>query len=227
MACALFAVAAVNTDIGHGFRNLVTARDGLLFDGDKPLRFISWNVPNLHYIEDNLPFTELNPFRWPDRFEITDALATVRQMGGQVVRIYVLSVRRTNDPPEKPCHVLGPGRFNEEGFRVLDMVMQIANEQGIRLIVPLVDNWSWWGGTAEYAGFRGKPRDAFWHDPEVIADFKETIRFVLMRTNTFTGTRYCDDKAILCWETGNELESPPGWTRELPHLSSRSIPIIS
>jgi len=213
--CVVFANATANAAEQTGFRNFVTARHGQLFDGDKPLRFISWNVPNLHYIEDNLPFAELNAFRWPDRFEVTDALATVRQMGGQVVRIYVLSVRRTNDPPDKPCHVLGPGKFNEDGFRVLDMIMQIANEQGIRLIIPLVDNWSWWGGAAEYAGFRGKPRDAFWHDPGVIADFKETIRFVLLRTNTFTGVRYCDDKAILCWETGNELESPPGWTREI------------
>lgn len=215
IVCTVFAVATANTAEQVGFRNFVTARHGQLFDGDKPLRFISWNVPNLHYIEDNLPLAVLNAFRWPDRFEVTDALATVRQMGGQVVRIYVLSVRRANDPPDKPCHVLGPGKFNEEGFRVLDMIMQIANEQGIRLIIPLVDNWSWWGGAAEYAGFRGKPREAFWHDPDVIADFKETIRFVLLRTNTLTGVRYCDDKAILCWETGNELESPPGWTREI------------
>jgi hypothetical protein len=36
-----------------------------------------------------------------------------------------------------------------------------------------------------------------------------------MRTNTLTGVRYCDDKAILCWETGNELSSPASWTREI------------
>jgi hypothetical protein len=30
-----------------------------------------------------------------------------------------------------------------------------------------------------------------------------------------TGVRYCDDKAILCWETGNELASPVSWTREI------------
>jgi hypothetical protein len=27
--------------------------------------------------------------------------------------------------------------------------------------------------------------------------------------------KYADDKAILAWETGNELESPPAWTREI------------
>ena len=85
----------------------------------------------------------------------------------------------------------------------------------MRVIIPFVDNWVWWGGIAEYAGFRGKPKDAFWTDPQVIADFKETVRFVVTRTNTLTGVRYCDDQAILCWETGNELSSPVPWTREL------------
>ena len=92
-------------------------------------------------IEDNVPFTETNPWRLPDRFELTDALATVRQMGGTVVRTYVVTVQRTNDPPGTPRHVLGPGRFNEEAFRAFDLALQVANEQRIRLIIPLVDNW--------------------------------------------------------------------------------------
>ena len=68
-------------------------------------------------LEDNVPFSETNPWRLPDRFELTDALSTVRQMGGTVVRMYVLTVRRTNDTPDMPRHVLGPGQFNEDAFR--------------------------------------------------------------------------------------------------------------
>ena len=195
----------------------ITTHDGQLFDGDKPFRFISWNIPNLHLIEDDFAFGEfkLSGARLPDRFEITDALATVRQMGGQVVRTYVISVVRTNDAAGTPRHVLGPGRFNEAAFRSLDQVFQIANEQGVRLIIPFVDNWWWWGGRAEYAGFRGKTKNDFWTDPQLIADFKQTIHFMLTRTNTLTGVRYEDDPAVLCWETGNELECPHAWTREI------------
>jgi hypothetical protein len=186
-----------------------------LTEDGKPFRFISWDIPNLQLIEDNVAFAETNPWRLPDRFELTDALATVRQMGGTVVRTYVLSARRTNDAPDVPRHVLGPGKFNEEAFRALDLALQIASEQGVRLIIPLVDNWSWQGGRAEYAGWRGKTKDEFWTDPQLIADFEQTIRYVLMRTNTLTGVRYCDDRAVLCWETGNELASPPDWTRQI------------
>ncbi len=196
-------------------RDFITVRGDQLMDGNQPFRFISFDIPNLQMIEDNMPFMETNPWRLPDEFELTDALVTVRQMGGTVVRTYVLSVVRTNDLPGMPRHVLGPGKFNEEAFRELDLALKITNEQGIRLIIPLVDNWKWQGGRAEYAGFRGKDRDDFWTDPRLIADFKETIRFVLMRTNTLTGVRYCDDKAILCWETGNEISSTTEWTREI------------
>ncbi len=212
---ALLAFASPALAAKPGFREFVTVKGDLLMEGKKPLRFVSFNIPNLHYVEDNVRFDLQNPFRLPDRFEVSDALETIRQMGGLVARPYALSVTRTNDLPGIPRYVLGPGKFNEEAFRTLDMVLQVANEKHVRLIIPFVDNWSWWGGIAEYAGFRGKPREAFWTDPEVIADFKETIRFVLTRTNTLTGVPYCEDKAILCWETGNELQSPPEWTAQI------------
>jgi len=175
------------------------------------------NVPNLLEIEDNVPFAGENPWRLPDQFEINDALETIRQLGGTVARTYVITVQRTNDLPDTPRHVLGPGKFNETAFRTMDQVLATADRTGVRLIIPLVDNWPWMGGRAEYAGFRGKTKTDFWTDPQLIADFKETIRFILTRTNTVTGIRYSEDPAILCWETGNELESPPSWTREIAH----------
>ena len=221
----LLVLLAVSPAVAQ-FRDFVRVQGDQLVEGGQPFRFIAWNIPNLHLVEDNIPFEPtvtisgdpsgvVSGWRLPDRFEITDALATVRAMGGTVVRTYVISVRRPQDGPQEPRHVLGPGQFNEEAFRALDQVLQVANEQGVRLIIPLVCNWHWWGGRAEYARFRGKPKDAFWTDPQLIADFKETIRFVVTRTNTLTGVRYADDKAILCWETGNELECPPAFTREI------------
>lgn len=197
------------------FEYFITAEGDRLKNGDQLFRFVSWNIPNLLMIEDNVPFSETNPWRLPDRFEITDALSTVRQMGGTVARTYVVTVRRPNDTPEMPRHILGPGEFNEEAFQALDLALQVANEQGVRLIIPFVDNWPWMGGRADYAGFRGKTKDEFWTDRRLIEDFKRTIHFIITRTNTLTGIRYSDDKAVLCWETGNELQSPAAWTREI------------
>jgi mannan endo-1,4-beta-mannosidase len=197
------------------FKTFVTRQGDRLMDGERTFRFISLNVPNLHYIEDNLGLTETNPWRISSDFEISDALNTIKQMGGKVARIYVLSVKRPDDGPEIVRHVEGPGRFNEEAFKGLDRALQIANEVGIRLIIPFVDNWKWWGGPADYAAMRGKPKEAFWTDPQLIADIESTIHFVINRVNTVTGIPYKDDKAILAWETGNELRPPFSWTREI------------
>ena len=215
LTCFMIISPKVALSAESALRDFITVRGDQLMEGDRPFRFISFNLPNLHLIEDNMPFAETNAWRLPDEYEIRDGLDTMNQMGGTVVRTYSLSVVRTNADPAMPGYVLGPGKFNEEAFRTLDLVLKIANEKGIRLVIPLVNNWKWMGGRAEYAGFRGKSKDDFWSDPQLIADFKETIRFTLLRTNTLTGVRYCDDKAILCWETGNELSATDDWTREI------------
>ena len=115
-----------------GLRDFVRVEGDQLVEAGKPFRFISWNIPNLHLVEDYIPFEDANATGWrlPDDFEIEDALATVRQMGGTVVRTYVLSVRADNLAPGIPRHVLGPGLFNEEAFRTLDRVLQKADQPG-------------------------------------------------------------------------------------------------
>lgn len=200
---------------GNGFTDFIRAKGDQLIEGNRNFRFISFNIPNLLVVEDNMPFDSAEAWRLPDRFEVNDALTAVGQAGGTVVRTYVVSVQRTNDLPGVPRHVLGPGRFNEDAFRAMDLVMQVANQTGVRVILPLIDNWNWWGGVADYAAFRGKPRDAFWTDPQLIADFQETIRFVVERRNTLTGLAYRDDKALLGWEVGNELRAPADWIRRM------------
>ncbi len=214
-ALTLALLTATLTRAESAFHHFITARGDQLMAGDQPFRFISFNIPNLLIIEDNFPFDGTNPWRLPDQFELQDALATVQQMGGTVVRTYSIPVWRDNDPPAECSYVLGPDKFNENAFRTLDLALKLANEDGVRLIIPLVNNWKWQGGRGEYAAFRGKTADEFWTDPQLIADFEKTIRFVLLRTNTLTGVRYCDDKALLCWETGNELSCPPSWTHEI------------
>lgn len=198
-----------------GFKHFITISGDRLMDGDQEYRFISWNIPNLNFVEDNMQFTALHAFRLPDEYEIRDALESVKQMGGRVVRTYTIPVRRKKDTEDIPRYVLGPGEFDEKAFQTMDTMLAVANEVGIRLIVPLLNNWKWMGGRPQYAEFRGKTGEDFWTDPQLISDFKKTIDYVLNRKNTITGVRYMNDKAILCWETGNELTGPHEWTYEI------------
>jgi len=214
---ALLLVLFVSSSIAaqNDMSRFITRAGDKLMEGDKEYRFISVNIPNLHLIEDNMAFEATNEWRYPDEFELNDALASIKQLGGRAVRTYVLSICRKEGPNPIPCHVKRPGEFNEEAFRALDKVLEVANRTGVRLIIPLVDNWKWWGGAEQYAEYHGKPKEAFWTDPKIIADFKKTINYTLNRRNTITGTLYKDDKAILAWETGNELYCPYTWTKEI------------
>lgn len=195
------------------FQHFITARDGKLFDGDQEFRFISWNIPNLLIIEDNFAWNAPSDWLLPDKFELNDAFATVQQLGGTVIRTYSIPIQRADENESIPKYVRALGKYNEAGFRTMDLALKLANEHGIRLIIPLINNWPWQGGREEFAAWRGKSKNDFWTDPQLIADYEEMVRYVLTRTNTLTGVRYCDDKAILCWETGNELASPPKWTQ--------------
>lgn len=201
--------------MAQGFEHFITVKGAQLMDGKKPFRFISFNIPNLNYVEDDMEFTRLNPYGLPTEFEMRDAFETVKEMGGQVIRIYTIPVFNSNFPEGTPTFVEGPGKFNEEAFKTLDLMMALANEYEIRIIFSLLNNWQWMGGVPNYAAFRGKDQNEFWSDPQLIADFKQTIEHVITRKNTITGTFYSDDKAIMCWETGNELYSTSEWNKEI------------
>jgi hypothetical protein len=198
------------------FNEFISVRGDKLYEGDSQFRFISFNIPNLLSIEDNVPFTEKNAWRLPDLFEIEDALNSIKLMGGNVARTYVITVHRESDTPDIPRHVLSPGKFNEEAFKVLDQVLVSANRIGVRIIIPFVDNWKWMGGKPQYAKFRGKDAEEFWRDKQIKEDFKKTISFILNRVNSISGIPYKDDKAILAWELGNELQTAPvDWINEM------------
>lgn len=224
LAASLSLTCAAQPQQGSGrqaFENFIRRDGDVLKDGNREFRFLSFNIPNLHFVEDDMRFDCRMPFRFPDEFEINDALGTIAQMGGQVVRTYTLAVKKADDPADQPRYILGPGQFNEEAFATLDRVIAAAHKHRIRLILPFIDQWSWWGGTAELAAFRGKKAEEIWTDPQLIQDFKDIITYVLTRKNTVTGVTYRDDKAILAWETGNELKSPATWVSQIAaHIKS-------
>lgn len=196
------------------FSTFITRDGDQLKDGSGVFRFVSANVPTLSMIEDI-------HWRIPTAWEQEDAFKALVQMGGTVTRPYVLSVRKADDTTEQravmgPSAPGGPLQFNEDVFKALDRMLQLANQYGVRIILPLVDQYQWQGGIKEYAAFRGKNEAAFWSDPQLIADFKSVIDHVVNRVNTITGVAYKDDPAILGWETGNELvPASHAWTADI------------
>lgn len=165
---------------------------------DAPFRFISFNVPNLHVVEDE-------GWHRASLWEQEDALQTIARMGGQVVRTYPLSiVGGLNNGTY--THVLGKEVYNEALLCDLDQLLVVAGQLNVRLIVPFIDHWEWWGGIPQFTKLYNASFGDFYRSSEVKEGFKDLVKQVVMRRNTLTGRLYRDDPAILAWESGNELD---------------------
>jgi len=117
-----------------------------------------------------------------------------------------------NDSKDKSSIRRSPAEgFREEGLRGLDQAVWEAKRRGIRLIVPLVNNWAEYGGLPAYAAWAaelyGSPvsHDDFFHDQQMKQWWRDYAYMLMNRVNTFTGVAYRDEPAILAWEIGNEL----------------------
>jgi len=183
----------------------ITRKGGTLYEGDVPFRFLGLDSPNLFLNEAQLLPDFSN--RFPDEFEMRDALTSLQQIGARATRTFTLTVQSPKDAA--PVHLQGPRAYNAEAFRALDKLLALCHEYDIRLIVPLIDSHSFKGirGMDEFAAFRGKSGPEFFTDPELRQDFKNLVSDVLNRRNTISGLLYKDDPAILAWQPANEAMS--------------------
>ena len=97
--------------------------------------------------------------------------------------------------------------FNDgpNGLERLDQVIALAEANGLRLILPFVNNWSEFGGVDQYLKWFGlSGHDQFFRNSEVKQAYRNYAEHLLTRVNTKTGRRYADEPAILAWELMNE-----------------------
>jgi mannan endo-1,4-beta-mannosidase len=196
--------AAVPTQaFAHAPAPFVTRDGSRLKIGEKPFRFAGTNLYWLG-LDENVGGVD-----YPTYFRIRDALDTAKAMGMTVVRSHMLA--STGHPKTLlPSKEAG---FNDEAFRTINYAVAHAGKVGIRLILPLTDNWAYYhGGHADFTKPYGLPGEAFYTDPRVIADYQAYAKHVMHHVNPLTGKRLVDDPTIMAWELGNELEGmTPEW----------------
>ena len=143
---------------------------------------------------------------YPTYFRIKDALDTAAQMGVTAVRSHMMTSTGQNDA--NPLAIMpNLGSYNDDAFATIDFAIAYAGSVGIRLLLPLTDEWEYYhGGHRDFTASLGLESADFYTDPAAIAAFDEYIGVVLDRTNAITGVRYVEDPTILAWELGNELE---------------------
>ena len=95
--------------------------------------------------------------------------------------------------------------YHEAGLAKLDYVLAAAHKRGIRLILPLINNWKDLGGVPAYQIWLGLPAPQdFYSDARARQTYKDWCRTLITRVNSITGIAYKDDPTILAWELTNE-----------------------
>ena len=202
----------------------ITRKDTILLEnGSLPFKFVSFNIPNLHFIEDPV-------WHRATSWEQTDALDAITQIGGRVIRIYPLSFQKSDKDSTLKHFLIQNGTWilNSELFQDLDSALALARDRQIRVILPFIDYWDFWGGIPSFQSALGLPPDSqsFFQNDISRNAFKNVVSLVLNRVNSVSGIIYKNDPTILAWETGNELSMngnrvPLEWTLDMArHIKS-------
>ncbi|MCY7401440.1 MAG: cellulase family glycosylhydrolase [Nocardioides sp.] len=92
-----------------------------------------------------------------------------------------------------------------DGLQRLDRVVAQAKEHGVRLVLPLTNNWANFGGMDQYNAWAGSQfHSDFYTDPTTRQWYKDWTEHLLNRVNTITEVADKDEPAIMAWELANE-----------------------
>jgi mannan endo-1,4-beta-mannosidase len=176
----------------------------LRVDG-KPFRFAGTNNYYLMYSSQKMTdavldkaeaqgFDVLRTWAW---FDIGDPADPSTSVGGADKGVYFHYLDTATGAPA----------FNDgdNGLKKLDYVVAKAGEDNLRLVLPLTNNWSDFGGMDQYNLWRGATYHSdFYTDPVERQWFKDWISHLLNHTNAYTGVKYKDDPTIMTFELANE-----------------------
>lgn len=210
--------------------NLPITREGstLLLNGE-PWKAVGPNVYWLGLDENVIPpagepFYSPTNASYPTRGRVTEVMATVRALGGTAIRAHTLGVSTGNPLSVWP----DKGVVNEQAFESIDWAVSQARAYGLRLMVPLTDNYDYYhGGKYDFLRWAGlnltQAADAnnpliqqFYTNATIVGTFKEYVRTLLTHVNPHTNLTYAEDPTIFAIESGNELAGPVWGDMDVP-----------
>ena len=164
-----------------------------------------------------------------DRQRLCQELDLMKQMGIDNLRILVGSDgERGVTTKVEPTLQVAPGVYNDTILAGLDFLMQEMGKRQMVAVLYLNNSWEWSGGYGFYlqhagAGKAPRPNEdgypaymnfvaQYATNQQAHAIFYDYVRFILTRTNRYTGLAYKDDPAIMSWQIGNE---PRAFSKEV------------
>ncbi|SGY68131.1 BQ5605_C004g02854 [Microbotryum silenes-dioicae] len=144
---------------------------------------------------------------YTDKSRIREALAAAVAMGANTIRLNSCGISTGFPQAVQPSlHTYG----TDEQLDIHDYVIYAAGEYGLKVILPLTDNYDYYhGGKYTFLRWLNVPTDnagaQFFTDRQVRRAFKRYIKFLLTRVNQYNGLAYGEDPTIAIIEDGNEF----------------------
>lgn len=156
-----------------------------------------------------------------DRQRLCRELDLMKEAGIDNLRILVgADGERGVTSKVEPTLQTSPGVYNDTLLAGLDYLLMEMGKRDMVAVLYLNNSWEWSGGYSFYlkhAGMGNAPIPAV-DGYEKYMDFVKQyatckkahelfynhVRFIIGRTNRYTGKRYIDDPVIMSWQIGNE-----------------------
>ena len=189
-------------------------------------------VDNGHFVRDGKPYYYVGTNFWygailgsegqgGNRERLARELDEMKRIGIDNLRILVGSDgERGFKTKVEPTLQIAPGVYNDTILAGLDYLLMEMGKREMVAVLYLNNSWEWSGGYGfylEHAGEGRQPRpdevgySAFMKAMSKYATnekahqlFYDYVRFIISRTNRYTGLKYTDDPAIMSWQIGNE-----------------------
>lgn len=191
-------------------QGFVVVKDGKFMLNGKDFRFLGTNNYYMHYSPDKM---------------VTDVLDDASEMGITVLRCwgYQFGPNRDHNSHgmEEPGEFGVPEKYIKRNkkkpdqfgyprdiFERLDYTIAEAGKRGIKLVIAMNNYWDAFGGLQNASTwqrwFNLSDVSEFYTNEECKKYYKEYVKYLLTRTNTYTGIPYNQDPTIMTWELMNE-----------------------
>lgn len=193
--------------------SFTTVEHGRLMRNGQPYRFVGtnfWYGPIL-----------ASTGRGGDRLRLHRELDALQAMGVENLRVLVGS-DGASDATTKVTPTLqeAPSVYNDTLLDGLDYFMAELDRRNMQAVLYLNNSWEWSGGYGYYLQQAGQGKaplssEVSWQElcsyysrfstcRAAQQLFFEHIRFIVGRTNRYTGRPYSEDPALMAWQIGNE-----------------------
>ena len=191
-------------------------------------------VKNMQFFRNGKPYAYVGANYWygallasknvGDRPRLLRELDVMKNHGIDNLRILVGAEGGAYDYTVPYALQTAQGNYDADLLDGLDFLLSEMAKRNMLAVLYLNNNWEWSGGMSQYLEWNGHGKipnpnlstaedrwpvfmnytSQFHSCVPCMAAFEKHIKYILGRSNAYTGKKYTDDPAIMAWQLANE-----------------------